>query len=243
MLSIVLFFIIAFIAAGVASIAGFGTATMLIPFASLVIDLKQAIVLVAFFHGFSNVFKLLQLRQAVAWRLFLLYGVPTVITSFLGAMLLERSSTDVIAVAFAAFIILFSLYSFLNPSWSLPEKDYILVSGGLLSGFTAGLIGVGGAIRGMFLISTRIRKEVYIATSAAIAVITDVTRVSVYIYNGSLEAGYYWYILPLIVIAFVGTWLGVRLLKRIPQMYVKRAVLAMLVAVGVKMLLESFGFF
>ncbi len=241
MLSIVLFFVIAFIAASVASLTGFGSATMLIPFASLVIELKQAIILVAFFHWFSNTFKLLRLWRATSWRVFLLYGIPSIITAYGGAMLLGRVNVDIISVAFAAFIILFSVYSLVKPTWSLPGKNSLLVFGGSLSGCTAGLIGLGGAIRSMFLISTKIEKEAYIATSAAIAFVTDVTRLSVYVANDSLESPYYWYIPPLILVAFTGTRLGVKLLRRLPETAVKRAVLVMLMLVGIRMILGYFG--
>jgi len=243
MLAIVLFFIIAFVAAAVASLTGFGSATLLIPFAGLVIDLKQAIILVAFFHFFSNAFKLLRLRQSVNWRLMRLYGVPSIVTAYAGAMLLDRVNVEIISIAFASFIIVYALYSLINPSWSLPDKNGVLVFGGALSGFTAGLIGLGGAIRSMFLISTKIKKEAYIATSAAIAVVVDITRLSVYVFNGSLDARYYWYIAPLIVIAFLGTSLGVKLLIRLPETVVKRSVLILLILVGIRMLLSQYGIF
>lgn len=235
-----MFFSIALIAAAVASVTGFGSATMLIPFASLVIELKQAIILVAFFHWFSNTFKLLRLWKTISWRIFLLYGIPSIITAYLGATLLGTVGTGTVQIAFAVFIILFSVYSLLRPGWSLPSRSSLLVFGGALSGFTAGLIGLGGAIRGMFLISTRIEKEKYIATSAAIAFVTDVTRLSVYVINGNLESRYYWYILPLILIAYIGTRFGVRLLKRLPELAVRRAVLIILVLVGIRMI---FGYF
>ena len=243
MLTIILFFVVAFIAASVASLTGFGSATMLIPFAGLIIELKQAIILVAFFHFFSNAFKLIKLRQSTNWRLFLLYGIPSVITAFLGAMLLKRVDVGILMVCFAGFIIVFAIYSLIKPAWSLPNRNGILVLGGALSGFTAGLIGLGGAIRSMFLISTDIKKEVYIATSAAIACVTDVTRITVYVVNGSLDSQYYWYILPLIAIAFAGTQLGVKLLRRLPELVVKRVVLVMLALVGIRMLFGNYGIF
>ena len=56
MLTTIAFFVIAFVAAAVASVAGFGSATMTIPFLSWIIGFKQAIILIAFFHGFSNLF-------------------------------------------------------------------------------------------------------------------------------------------------------------------------------------------
>lgn len=237
----ILFFVVAFIAAAVASVAGFGTATMTIPFLAWIIGFKQAIILIAFFHGFSNLFKMITLRQAVNVRLILLYGIPTVITATVGAYLLEVVAPKGIGLGVGVFLILFAIYSFINPSRTLPERNYILVTGGLLSGFTAGLIGLGGAIRGAFLISTKIKKEVYVATSAAIALSTDIARVTTYVARGSLESQYYWYIPVLFVIGFAGTRLGVRLLRRAPELIVKRIVLVVLVLVGISFILNYFG--
>ncbi len=58
-----------------------------------------------------------------------------------------------------------------------------------------------------------------------------------------MESANYWYIVPLIAVAFIGTRLGLRLLKRLPGSLVKRAVLGLLILVGLKMLLEQAGVF
>jgi len=237
----ILFFAVAFVAATVASIAGFGSATMTIPFLAWIIGFKQAIILIAFFHGFSNLFKLVALKQMVNLRLVLLYGIPTVITAIIGAYLLEVIAPKGIGLGVGTFLILFAIYSLINPSRTLPEKDYILITGGLLSGFTAGLIGLGGAIRGAFLISTKIRKETYVATSAAIALCTDIARCTTYVVRGSLESQYFWYIPVLIMVAFAGTRLGVRLLKRFPELIVKRVVLVALVLASISFILNYLG--
>ena len=235
------FFAIAFIAAAVASIAGFGSATMTIPFLAWIIGFKQAIILIAFFHGCSNLFKFVTLKQMVNLRLMLLYGIPTVMTAIVGAYLLEVIAPKGIGLGVGTFLMLFAIYSLINPSRTLPEKDYILVTGGLLSGFTAGLIGLGEAIRGAFLISTKIRKETYVATSAAIALCTDIARCTTYVVRGSLESQYLWYIPVLIVVAFAGTRLGARLLKRLPELIVKRVVLVALVLASISFILNYLG--
>lgn len=240
MLTTISFFIIAFIAAAVASVAGFGTATMTIPFLSWIIGFKQAIILIAFFHGFSNLFKLIQLRQAVNIRLMLWYGIPTVITAIVGAYLLEVVAPKAIGLGIGIFLILFAIYTFINPSRTLPEREYVLVTGGLLSGFTAGLIGLGGAIRGAFLISTKIKKETYIATSAAIALFTDIARCTTYVVRGNLESQYYWYIPVLLIIGFIGTRFGVRLLKWLPELTVKRIILVLLILVSISFIFNYF---
>jgi uncharacterized membrane protein YfcA len=116
-----------------------------------------------------------------------------------------------------------------------------LIGGGLFSGFTAGIIGLGGAIRGAFLINTGIKKDTYIATSAAISLFTDVARSTTYILQGNLESEYYWYIPVLLVVGLAGTHLGVKLLGRIPEIVVKRTALVMLVIVSIFFILGYFG--
>jgi uncharacterized membrane protein YfcA len=225
--------------AAVVSITGFGSANMLIPFASLIIDLKQAIVLVAFFHFFSNAFKLIDLWRSVDWRIFAVYGLPSIVFAVIGAWLLGSADINLLAIGFAGFIIMFSVYSLINPRWTLPDKGYVLACGGMLSGFTAGVIWLGGAIRSLFLVSAGMTKEVYIATGATIAVVVDLSRISVYVVNGSLGAEYHWYIIPLILVAFLGTRIGIRLMKWMPARAVRNAVLVMLILVGLKMMMEQ----
>jgi hypothetical protein len=224
------------VASAVATIIGFGSATILIPFAGLVIDLKAAIVLVGFFHLFSNLSRLGMLRQSLNNRLFLTYGSPSVLAALGGAWLFYRLEVRLIAMAFAVFLIVFALHSLLNPRWSVPDTTPVLVSGGLLSGFVSGVIGVGGAVRSMFLIATGIDKEAYVATSAAIAVVVDMTRLPIYVVGGDVEASYYYYIAPLVVIALLGAVVGRRLLRRLPGVWVRRLVVVALMGVAIKML-------
>jgi uncharacterized membrane protein YfcA len=238
---IVLFFAVAFLSAAVAGVAGFGAATLTIPFLSWIIGIKQAIVLIAFFHGFSNLFKLLQLRKSVDLTSFLWYGIPAASTAIVGAYFLELVAPEAIGLGIGIFLILFAIYSFANPSWTLPKKNSVLLTGGLISGFTAGIIGLGGAIRGAFLIDTGIGKETYIATSAAIALFTDIARSITYVVRGNLDSQYYWYIPVLIVVGFTGTRLGVKLLRWLPEHTVKRAALVMLVFVSGFFILGYFG--
>ena len=241
MITTILFFLAAFLAAIVASLAGFGTATLTIPLLALIIDIRQAIILIAFFHGFSSLFKTMQLRHSVDIRTVLWYGIPAVVTAIAGAYLLDIVAPGAIGLAIGIFLALFAITSLLNISWKLPERKYVLVTGGIVTGFVTGLIGLGGAIRGAFLFSTRQKKEVFIATSAAIASLIDIARIITYLTRGSLESRYYWFIPVLLIISFVGTWLGVKLLRWLPESIVKRVVLVMLLFASIFYILDYFG--
>ena len=224
------------VAAVVASTTGFGAAIVLTPFAAMVIDLKQAIVLVAYFVLFANLFNMLRLRDFINYRSVILFGLPMVLTTLVGAMLFDRLDVDVISVVFAVIILLFVVYSLTNTRFKIPTGGGPLMLGGALSGITAGLVGMGGPFRSMFLVSTVLGKNNYIATSATLAVLVSATRIGVYLYNDSLYGEYYIYSLPLVVIAFVGTYAGLKLLSRLSSLVVKRSVLVLLALIAVKLL-------
>ena len=241
MVTTALFFVVAFLAAVVASLAGFGAATLTIPLLALIIDVKQAIILIAFFHGFSSLFKVVQLRRSVDVRTTLWYGIPAVVTAVVGAYLLDVVAPGVIGLAVGIFLALFAVLSLLNISWKPPDSPPVLVAGGIVTGFVTGLIGLGGAIRGAFLFTAGRKKDVYIATSAAIALAIDIARSVTYLSRGALESRYYWFIPVLLVISFAGTWLGVKVLRWLPESIIKRVVLVMLLFVSVFFILDYFG--
>jgi hypothetical protein len=159
---------IGFNAAMIATITGFGSATILTPFVAMLIDLKSAIVLVAFFHFANNLSKFTLMRKSINSHLVLVYGLPSVLSALVGAWIFGSVDVTSIAICFSVFLVTFSLYSLFKTKLQIPERDSILAMGGLLSGLTSGLIGVGGAIRSMFLISTFLKKEAYVATAASI---------------------------------------------------------------------------
>jgi hypothetical protein len=235
-MTLVLLVLASLVAAVVASTTGFGAAVILTPFAAMVIDLKQAIVLVAYFVLFANLFNMFRLKGFINYRSVILFGLPSVLTTLVGAMLFDSLDVEVISVVFAVIILLFVVYSLSNANFKIPSGGGPRVIGGMLSGITAGLVGMGGPFRSMFLVSTEQNKNRFIATSVTLAVLVSATRIGVYLYNDSLNGDYYIYILPLVLIAFIGTYAGLKLLTRMSSLVVKRSVLVLLALIAIKML-------
>ena len=225
-------------AAIVASITGFGAAVVLSPFVAVVIDLKQAIVLVAYFVLFTNIFNVIRLKRHIHLKMVVLFGLPSMLTTLGGAILFNQLDVKAISVILAIIILAFVAYSFSNKQYEIPRTNGTLILGGALSGVMAGLVGMGGPLRSMFLLSSNSEKYSYIATSSILAVLVSTTRIGVYLYNGDLQEDYYIYILPLIVIAFFGTYVGLKLLSRLSNLAIKRTVLLVLVVLAIKLLLD-----
>ena len=120
-----------------------------------------------------------------------------------------------------------------------PNKENS-ITGGILSGFSAGLLGTGGAIRGLTMAAYNLEKSVFIATSAAIDMMIDTTRTVVYYENGYITKDIIIYIPFLFVIGLVGTYLGKRILHYIPQDKFKNLSLVLILIIGLITILKQF---
>lgn len=232
-----IFLIASFLAAVGATLAGFGSSALLIPVAFSFFDLRIAIFLVACFHLFNNLFKIRLFWDKIDFRTFFFFGIPSICFAFGGAALIAILPIDVISKILAVFLIVYAVYSLFKPKLAVRKNQWMAILGGILSGFFAGLIGLGGAIRSSFLVAFDFPKEVYVATSAMIAVVIDLTRIPTYIFTGSVQASSELYLIPFLVVsAYFGVRLGKILLNRIDQQTFRRIISIALLLVGIKLL-------
>lgn len=238
MLENIIFLLASFLAAIVATLAGFGSSTVLIPIALFFMNAKAAIFLVACFHLFSNTFKVRLFFKKIDFKTVIYFGIPSIVFAFLGALLISVLPVAIVKYAVGVFLIVFSVYTFFKPTFKLPENKLTALLGGSLSGLFAGLIGMGGAIRSTFLIAFNLPKEIYIGTSALIAFVIDLTRIPTYFFSGVVpDNSYYWLIPFMILSAFLGVKTGKMLLGKVDQQTFRKIVLVMLLVVGIKLLI------
>ena len=200
-------------------------------------EIKTAIFVVAVFHLFNNLFKVRFFWSKIDFKTFFLFGVPSIIMAFCGAALVSILPIHVIRVVLGAFLIIYSVYSFLKPDFSVRKSGRNAVLGGGLSGFLAGLIGLGGAMRSAFLIGFDLPKEVYVGTSAMIAIVIDATRIPTYLATGSVGYSPHLYLIPFLVVsAYLGVRTGKILLNRINQKTFRKVVMTALFLIGLGIL-------
>lgn len=229
-----LFFISAFIAEVIGTIAGFGSSTIFLPLALLFFDFRTALVLVAFFHIFGNIGRISFFRHGLEKSLLIKFGLPSIIFTLLGAMIVSYISQDVLKGILGTFLVVYALLSLWKDNLQAKPTIFNAILGGSLSGFLAGLIGTGGALRGAFLTAFGLPKERYIATAASIALAVDITRIPVYLNQGFLEGKYYWYLPVLFTLALAGSFTGKQIVKRFPYKLFRKLVLTAIFLVGVK---------
>ena len=122
-----------------------------------------------------------------------------------------------IKLTIGILLIFFALFDVIPKLAGLQFDKKYLVVGGLLSGFFGGLSGNQGALRSAFLIRANLTKEAFIATGVVIACLVDISRLSIYygdIFN-SEQAINYQLVTAATLCAFMGAYIGNKLVKKI----------------------------
>ena len=234
----ILFFLSAFIAEVIGTTAGFGSSTVFLPLALFFYDFKTSLVLVAILHIFGNIGRISFFRYGLDKHLLLTFGIPSVLLTLVGAILIPYLPQVTLKGILGIFLALYALLFLWRDNFRVQPTTSNAILGGGLSGFLAGLIGTGGALRGAFLTAFAVPKQMYIATAAAIALAVDATRIPVYLRQGFLGSQFYWFIPILFLIAFSGSFMGKQIVGKIPQKQFRKFVLVAILLIGLKFILE-----
>ena len=231
--NLLLFFILALIAEIIGTVSGFGSSILFIPMAAMFFDFKIVLGITAVFHVFSNVFKIILFRKGVDRYVLLYLGIPAVISVVIGAVLTAYIPVKIIEMAMSVVVLGIAVYMIFNQRMVLSKSNTNLIVGGTVSGFLAGLLGTGGAIRGLTLAAFELEKNAFVATSAVIDLGVDASRAGIYIWNGYFQSEHIKLIPMLIVIALVGSYIGKLILAKTSNEFFRYTVLLVVVATSI----------
>lgn len=212
-----IFYILAFLAEILGTISGFGSSILFVPIASLFFDFHLILGITAVFHVFSNLSKIFLFRDGIDKNIVLKLGIPAVLFVILGAWINKFFPQNQMELTLAVVLIGLSIYLLIYSTKHLHQNNRNLILGGTASGFVAGFVGTGGAIRGIVLAAFGLEKNIFISTSAFIDMGVDASRTVVYYLNGYIGEEVLVLLPALILISIAGTWVGKKLLKFIPQ--------------------------
>lgn len=242
--------LVALVAGALTLFSGFGLGTLLMPAMALFYDLETAIAATAVVHLVNNLLKLLLVGKWAAWRVVMIFGLPAAVCAFFGARVLHALGSFgtlhtynafgreavitpekiVIAGLIAVFAILEG-----KPGKALSASMKWLPVGGALSGFFGGVSGHQGALRTVFLSKAGLDKKQLVGTFAACAVLVDASRLVGYGVSffgdkfvqlrdeGRLSPVY-----VALVCAFVGSYIGSKLVKKVTLEAVQGLITVML---------------
>ena len=227
-----LFILLALLAEILGTIGGFGSSLFFIPIASYFLDFHSVLGVTALFHVSSNLAKIGIFKGGFDKKIALSLGIPAIVFVIIGALLSKYVETKFLEITLSIFLILISLFFLFKKEFQVKPTFANTLGGGIFSGFVAGLIGTGGAIRGIVLASYNLKMEVFIVTSAMIDLCIDASRSVVYFYNGYMHKDDFYLIPILLVISILGTFIGKKILLLVSEKQFKSFVLILVFVTG-----------
>ncbi len=228
-----IFIILSIIAEIFGTIGGFGSSVFFVPIANFFLDFQSVLGITALFHLSSNVTKIALFKKGLDRKLLKNLGLPAIVFVSLGAYISRFLDPKILNYLLAAFLISMSLILLIFKNLIILPSFKNAVIGGALSGFSAGILGTGGAIRGLTMASFRLNKDKFIATSAVIDLGVDFSRTIIYYFNGYIHKHDMYLIPILILVAILGTYIGKLVLDRITQDQFKHIVLYLILGIGI----------
>ena len=226
------------LASTIGTLAGFGISAIMVPVLLIIFPLPQTLLLVGVIHWFNDVWKIILFREGISWKLFLAFGLPGILTSFIGSSLSLRISREILSRALGVFLIAYVLFIIFNRTFKLSQKLSVAISGGALTGFFAGIFGIGGEINAVALSTFNLKKAVYVATAGAISFMIDSARIATYIRGGiGLEPAILAGFLIFIPLSLIGAIIGKRGVEKIPQEKFRNFVAVFIFLFGLKLVL------
>lgn len=226
------------------------------PVFAIFFPLEIAIASTAVVHLANNLFKVGLLGKKADMKVVLSFAIPGILFAFFGAYLLtfladlpaitthaigsKMLKITPIKLVIAHLILFFSLLELLPYFEKMAFDRKYLSLGGALSGFFGGLSGLQGALRSAFLIKAGLEKESFIGTGVVCAVFVDFSRLIVYgvsffskefktlSAHGGIEL-----VITATIAAFLGSFTGSQLLKKITLPTIKYIVGIMLLLLSI----------
>jgi uncharacterized membrane protein YfcA len=240
-LSYLIFYLLAFIAEIIGTIGGFGSSLFFVPLANFYFDFHTVLGITAMFHLFSNASKISLFKDGLDKKIILWIGLPSVVFVIIGAILSNYLDNKNAELYIGIFLSSFSILILAFPNIKLSPSKNNSIAGGAASGLLAGLLGTGGAVRGLTMAAFNLEKNIFLASSAVIDMAVDSSRFVVYLIQGYMKWNFLYYIPFLIIIAYAGSYIGKRILNKLSRDYFRKASLILILMTGLVSLFQAYS--
>lgn len=228
-----IFVILAIFSEILGTVGGFGSSVYFVPIANFFLDFQSVLGITAIYHLSSNATKIVFFKKGLDKKIILALGIPAIVFVSVGGYFSKYLDPKILTYILGFFLIVLSLLFLIFKQLRVKSNTKSAIVGGSLSGLSAGLLGTGGAIRGITMSAFKMNKDKFVATSAVIDMGVDFSRTVVYYFNGYIHQHDMYLIPILIVVSIIGTWIGKKILNKISQEQFRSFVLFLILGIGI----------
>ncbi len=218
-------------------VSGFGTSTLLLPILLLWYPIGTALILTGFVHLLNNIGKAGLFFRQTSWRFLLIFGLPAVILSIIGAQFVFIIDRAILARIIGLLLLVYVVAKVgWNRTITIKKIGYLAIGGGFY-GLMEGLTGIGGALRAALLNAYDMTPGTFIATNGFIALFVDLARLATYTSNQTVYTFTWWFYGLVACTTLAGAWAGKYIVDYLPAKYIKTIVLIVITLASIKLLI------
>ncbi|HKV49679.1 MAG TPA: sulfite exporter TauE/SafE family protein [Gemmatimonadaceae bacterium] len=230
---------VAFVAATLAAVTGFGGAAVLLPVLVTVFGVREAIPILTVAQLIGNGSRVWFNRGELEWRVVGWFALGAVPFGFAGGLLLARAPLSALTRLLGAFLILVVVWRRLHPGPPRrpPLQSFAVIGAG--ASFLSALLGSVGPIMAPFFLAFGLVKGAYIGTEALSTVVMHVVKLVAYRQGSLLTGAAIIAGLALGPIMIAGSWAGKHIVDRLPEWVFVLLIELTLVAAGLLFLIRG----
>lgn len=234
-----LYLVSCLLSAVIQSVSGFGFAIFMMSVIPNVMPYGVSTAVSGLLSLGTNAANTVRYRKYIDWKQILFPAIGYFVVSFLVITFAAGKSDDLLKRILGGVLVILSIY-FLFFSSRIrirPTARNGLIAGGL-SGVLGGLFSMSGPPIVVYMLSTGKEKEDYLGTIQMYFLITNVYTNVLRIINGMITKQVLILVLVGLIFSTIGFFIGVRLLKKIDAVMLKKIIYGFMAVSGLSMLLR-----
>jgi len=240
--TLIIIFIVSFIAFSISAICGGGAGLMLMPILGRMLPIVQVPAAISIGTFTSSASRLVIFRENICWHI-VKYFVPTALLAvWFGAWLLKYLNPLYLEIAMGLFLISNLIFLFKKPAdRNRTEKSSKLTLSliGFSAGFLSGLTGAVGLLFNRFYLRYGLSKEEIIATRAANEIILHLVKIILYFLFGLITIKVVSIGIVVSASAILSSWSMKWILPKLSEIIFKKIGYFAMVITGFLMLSQS----
>lgn len=236
---VVLVAVAAFVAATIAGVSGFGGAVILLPVLVAIFGARDAIVVLTVAQLVGNGSRVYFNRDDVDGLVVRRFAIGAVPLALAGGAVFAALPAGALTRALGAFMLAAVAWRHLRhpPAAGFPPERFVAL--GAVFGFLSAIVGSVGPVMAPFFLGYGLVKGAYIGTEAACTVVMHVTKLVAYGGGGVLTASAALAGFALAPVMVAGSWVGKRVLDRLPERAFTLIIEGVLIFSGALLLVEG----
>ncbi len=168
------------------------------------------------------------------------FGVMSAAGGLTGALLHAYADNRALSIVFGLILTFVGVSELTGLARRMHFHGPVAWIAGAVSGLFGGLVGNQGGIRSAALLGFDVDKQAFVATATAIGLVVDAARMPVYFATQPRALAHVWVLILVATVGtLIGTLVGARALRAIPERVFRGIVAIILLALGAYMTLKG----